>query len=74
MLLDVVRAEDRRTALVGSDRGGEARGERAGARRRVAEHAAERALAREADDDRPPERDDRLEARDQLEVLRDGLA
>ena len=49
-LAHVVDAQDRRAALVGGDGGGEARRERAGRRVRVAEQAAERALAREADE------------------------
>ena len=38
-------------------------------RRRIAEHLAERALPREADEDRPADRDDAVEPPDELEVL-----
>ena len=59
--------------LVGGDSGSDARGDRAGRRGRVAGQPAERALAGEADDDRPAEREQDVEAADELEVVLDRL-
>jgi hypothetical protein len=67
-------AEDRRAALVGGDRRGDAGGEGAGGGGRIADNSAERALPREADDYGAAERGQDVEAADELEVLLDGLA
>ena len=72
MLADVVDAEDRRPALVGGDSGPERRRKRAGRRRRV-EELAERALAREPDEDGTAERQQDVEPPQQLEVVVRGL-
>ena len=75
MLADVVHAQDRRTALVGRDRG--ARPRRASCPT-VADGSPrilrERALAREADEHRPSDRDQLRQAPDELEVVLDRLA
>src|SRR5439155_20536939 len=64
----------RGAALVGRDRGTDTGGGRARDRIGVAEQLAERALAREADDHRPTECRQLVEAADQLEVVVDRLA
>ena len=74
MLADVVRPQDRRAALVGDDGGGDACRKGPGRRLGVAQDPAERALAREADDDGPTEGAQDVEPPDELEVLLDGLA
>jgi len=68
--LHVVDAENRRAALEGRDCCGDAGGEQVvGAGER-----AQRALARDADQDRPADRGERVESPDQLEVVLDRLA
>ena len=74
VLAHVVRADDRGAPFVGGDGDAEARGERAGLRVRVAEDLPQRALAREADDDRAAQRGQLVEPPDELEVVLDGLA
>src|SRR6266851_4505921 len=74
MLAYVVHAQDRRTAV---ERGHCCTNRRSGGpdlRVRVAEDPRQRALAREPDQDRPPDRDELVEAAHKLEVLLDGLA
>ena len=68
-LANVVDAEHPRAALERRDRAADARPSRRTVALGVAEHARERALAREPDDDRPAERDERVEPPDELEVL-----
>ena len=68
-LAHVVRAEHPRAALERRDRGSQRRRERAGRRLRIAEHLAERALAREPDEHGAAERHERVEAAQELEVL-----
>src|SRR2546423_1208208 len=69
-----MHAEDRRPAFVGGYRGPDARRRRSGRRLGIAEDAPERALAREAHDDRPAERKQDVEASHELEVLLHRLA
>src|SRR3954467_7089207 len=73
MLAHVVHAEDRRAALVRGDRGGDARAERPGRRLRIAGEPAERALAREPDQDRASESEQDVEAAEQLDIVLDRL-
>ena len=73
VLTDVVDAEDRGAALVGRDGGAERRRERPGPRLRV-EQLAQRALAREPEEDGTAEREQHVEPPHQLEVLRRRLA
>src|SRR5579862_712890 len=69
MRFDVVRADDRGTAFVGGDGGGNARAAKIGRA-----EARERALAGEADQHRPSEGDEHVEPADELEVVLDRLA
>ena len=74
VLADVVDAQDRRAALEGGDRGARRSRPRAGRRLRVAESLPQRALAREADEHRPAEREQHVEPPHELEVVLDRLA
>ena len=74
MLAHVVHAQDRRAALVRGHGRGDARAERARLRVGIADDAAERALAREADQHGTPEREQHVEAADELEVVLRRLA
>ena len=66
----VVDAQDRRAALEGGDGRRDARPEQVVG----AGQTAQGALAREADEHRPPERDQHVEPAHELEVVRDRLA
>src|SRR3954453_8783627 len=70
---DVVHAEDAGAALVGQDVGGDGPGHAIQRGRRVGQ-AVDEALAADADHHAEAERDDLVGAREQLEVVRDGLA
>ena len=66
---DVVHAQDRRAALVRRDRSCDARAHEVGGAEPL-----QRALAREADEHRPPEREQDVEPAHELEVVLDRLA
>jgi hypothetical protein len=68
-----VHAQHPGSPLEGRHRGAERGRHRALGRVRVAEDPAERALAREADQHRPAQRDERVESPHELEVLVDRL-
>src|SRR3954453_12184332 len=74
MLLDIVHAQHRSAALVRGKTGGDARSERPRRGSGIACELAERALARDADEYRAPERDERVEAAKELDVVRHRLA
>src|SRR5215211_1300872 len=74
VLPHVVNAKDRRTALVGGDRRGDARRERARLGVGIAEDLPQRALAGESHHEWPPERRQLIQPPDQLEVVLDRLA
>src|ERR671936_842880 len=69
-----MHAQDRGTALVRRDRGGDAGGERPGCCVRITEDSPERALSREPDEHRPAERRQHVEPSYELEVVPHGLA
>src|SRR5207237_7343156 len=74
VLAHVVDAQDRDPALVDGDRRGDARRERPGRGGLIARELAERALAREADEQRPSEREQDVEPAHELDVVLDRLA
>src|SRR3954453_12619629 len=74
VLAHVVRAQDRRAAVEGRDCGTDRCRHRAHLRLPVAEDAREGALAREADEERPADCEQLVQAANELEVLLDRLA
>src|SRR5260221_9398844 len=74
VLAYVVHAEDRRTTVERGDCDPDGRGDGPDLSVRIAEDPCQRALAREPDQDRPPDRDQLVQAAHELEVLLDGLA
>ena len=74
VLAHVMDAEDRRAALVGERRERHSGRDRARQRFFVAQEPAEEALARGTHQHGPPERDDLVQAGEQLEVVLHGLA
>jgi hypothetical protein len=73
VLADIVCPEDRGSAVERRHRRADGGRGRARRRLRVAEHAAKRALAREAHEHRAPDRDQLVEPPGELEVVLDRL-
>src|SRR5438067_1814751 len=74
MLAHVVDAEDRRAALVGENRGADARRGGAGLSVWISHDLSERALPGNSNENRAPDRGQLVEPAQQLEVVLDRLA